>query len=230
MHFLVEDDTATIDMQDKLRLKLPPENALVSANREDPIRYYYKPFLGRLYRQRINLGLSLLTYPVENVLDVGCGSGILAPTLIDACQHYTGIDIELPEASPYLARFSERANFRQMDICKTDFPDNFFDAIMIFSILEHIPDLKSALYEIMRVLKPGGQCISGFPMVNFFMHYCFRLAGFREAEECHVNNPSRILKAISSVLKVKQIRTMPLWAYRSFALYTCVKATKPCAY
>ncbi|MDD5156198.1 MAG: class I SAM-dependent methyltransferase [Candidatus Omnitrophica bacterium] len=213
-------------MPDKLHLKLPPIGALAPANSEDPLGYYYKPFVGWFYRQRIDTGLALLSYPVENVLDVGCGSGILAPALLDACSHYVGIDTQLAKIPAYLEHLGGKAVFKEMDICKTDFPDDSFDAIMMFSIFEHMRDLASAVSEVKRILKPGGQCIAGFPMVNLFMQWCFRLIGFGRAGECHINDSSRIIKAVSSALKISRIKTIPPGAHHSLALYTCIKATK----
>ena len=36
------------------------------------------------------------------------------------------------------------------------YPDNYFNTIVSNCVLEHIPDVKSSLKEIQRVLKPGG--------------------------------------------------------------------------
>jgi len=165
-------------------------------------------------------------HPVESVLDVGCASGVLAETLIGACQRYTGIDTELAEPGGYRAAQGERAVFRKADIRRTDFPDNSFDAVFLFSVLEHIQELDAVMHEVKRILKPQGECIAGFPQVNFFMRACFGLIGFHEAQECHINRPSRILKAISSVFSVKKIKTIPPGFSHQTALYTCVKAVK----
>lgn len=213
-------------MQNRLRLKVPPKNTLIAANKEDPLRGYYHPLLGWLFQHRINVGLSLLTYPVESVLEVGCGSGILISTLIDVCQRYTGIDTELPVITPYLASFGEKAVFRQMDICHTDFPDNFFDTIIIFSVFEHIRDLSAALKEVRRILKPQGQCIAGFPLVNSLMNSYFRFIGFNEVDKCHINNSTRIIGEISDFLKIDKVKTIPACVSSSIALYTCLRATK----
>jgi len=150
----------------------------------------------------------------------------LAPTLLSTCSHYVGIDTQLAKVPAYLKNFGGKAIFKEMDICKTDFPDDFFDAVMMFSIFEHMSDLAPALSEVKRILKPGGQCIAGFPMVNLFMQWCFRLIGFHKAGECHINDSSRIIKAVSSTLKISRIKTIPAGAHHSLALYTCIKATK----
>lgn len=42
------------------------------------------------------------------------------------------------------------------DICNLPFNDNEFDIILCNHVLEHIPDDTKAMYELYRVLKPGG--------------------------------------------------------------------------
>lgn len=42
------------------------------------------------------------------------------------------------------------------DICHLPFEDNQFDIILCNHVLEHIPDHGRALYELYRVMKPGG--------------------------------------------------------------------------
>lgn len=48
---------------------------------------------------------------------------------------------------------------RHMDITAMDFPDNTFDCVTCYHVLEHIPDDRKAMREILRVMKPGGWAI-----------------------------------------------------------------------
>ena len=61
-----------------------------------------------------------------------------------------------------------------MDASNLDFPDQWFDAIFNFGIINHIPNWKECIAELKRVLKDGGSLIledlsldsfSGFPGV-----------------------------------------------------------------
>ena len=49
------------------------------------------------------------------------------------------------------------------DICNLPFADNDFDFILCNHVLEHIPDDKKAMSELLRVLKPNGTAILQIP-------------------------------------------------------------------
>jgi ubiquinone/menaquinone biosynthesis C-methylase UbiE len=51
-----------------------------------------------------------------------------------------------------------------MSITDIKFPDNHFDIILCNHVLEHVPDDKKAMSELMRVLKPGGFGILQVPI------------------------------------------------------------------
>jgi len=52
----------------------------------------------------------------------------------------------------------------KMDIQAMPFEDNTFDVVLCNHVLEHIPDDKKAMREILRVMKPGGWAILQVPM------------------------------------------------------------------
>jgi SAM-dependent methyltransferase len=51
-----------------------------------------------------------------------------------------------------------------MDITDIQYEDNTFDAIYCSHVLEHVPDDRTAMRELYRVLKPGGWAILQVPM------------------------------------------------------------------
>ena len=42
-------------------------------------------------------------------------------------------------------------------------PDGHYDVVLLTQVLEHVPDPKAVLYEIQRVLKPGGKLLLSVP-------------------------------------------------------------------
>jgi Methylase involved in ubiquinone/menaquinone biosynthesis len=82
----------------------------------------------------------------KKVLEVGAGSGLLQ----DAVDDYTGLDI-----AGSARRFFHKS-FVEASATHMPFPDNSFDALWSFRVLEHIPNPERALLEMRRIVKPGG--------------------------------------------------------------------------
>jgi hypothetical protein len=55
---------------------------------------------------------------------------------------------------------------RHEDVCSSSFPSNCFDFIFSGDVLEHVPEPRKALFEIHRVLKPGGKHIFTVPFIE----------------------------------------------------------------
>lgn len=52
---------------------------------------------------------------------------------------------------------------RHEDVTQLTFGPGTFDAVLSFDVLEHVPDYRSALKEMARVLRPGGTLLASFP-------------------------------------------------------------------
>lgn len=92
------------------------------------------------------------------VLDAGSGSGFGSKKLLKAgAKKVYGIDIS-PDSIKYCQNKyqDKRLIFKRQSLANLDFPDNFFDLVVAFEVIEHIDKHEKALDEIFRVLKPGG--------------------------------------------------------------------------
>ncbi|AKU90162.1 class I SAM-dependent methyltransferase [Vulgatibacter incomptus] len=94
-----------------------------------------------------------------NVLDVGCGTGVVALTAARVGAEVTGVDLtpELVErAKNNAALMGFPARFVEGDVEALPFPDAAFDVVV--SQFGHIfaPRPELAVKEMLRVLKPGG--------------------------------------------------------------------------
>jgi len=62
------------------------------------------------------------------------------------------------------------------DIASTPLPSDSVDAVILDSVIEHIPDPQAVVKEVLRVLRPGGRllCINPFlfPYHGYPAHYC----------------------------------------------------------
>jgi ubiquinone/menaquinone biosynthesis C-methylase UbiE len=92
------------------------------------------------------------------VLDVACGTGIVARTVADrlgAAGRVVGVD--LSEAMLTVARrVRPDVEWRQGDVSALPFPDRSFDAVLCQMALMFFPDRAGAVREMRRVVRDGG--------------------------------------------------------------------------
>ncbi len=100
------------------------------------------------------------------VLDVGCGSALVADRLRDLDVDYVGVDFgghHIEYAGRKYAGFGPgvggsglRAGFAQCKAEELPFPDDSFDVVVLSEVIEHLLRPEDAVWEIARVLRPGG--------------------------------------------------------------------------
>lgn len=219
----------------RLRLSLPPRGHLTPNNAVDPLGFYYTPLVGRLFRARIDIGLSLLSGRFHRMLEIGYGSGLLLPTLHKVCDELHGADLEVepPGLRERLSSLSVRAaSLVRADISQLPFPDGYFDGVVAFSILEHLRahELGPALAEVARVLEPGGKFLIGCPAVHKAMNAAFSAIGFHDIESHHFSGLPDILKVAEAHFTVARRETLPPVIGRvlplGWAPYSCVLLTR----
>lgn len=96
--------------------------------------------------------------PAWTVADLGCGTGDAAERLAPFVRRVIAVDQSdamLEAAKRRLARFPN-IEFLTGDLERLPLADASIDAAVTVLVLHHIADLRAALAEIHRVLKPGG--------------------------------------------------------------------------
>jgi ubiquinone/menaquinone biosynthesis C-methylase UbiE len=99
----------------------------------------------------------------KEVLDIGCGTGILSFILMDSGAK----KVVCGDISPYmLEQCKEKASakgypldqldFRQLDFESLPFADNSFDVVLSSMVFIFVPDKQKAIAEMVRVVKPDG--------------------------------------------------------------------------
>jgi len=105
------------------------------------------------------------------VLDAGCGSGRhLCESFRTPGVEVTGVDLnraDLGKAKGFLSLMAREQKGRwlvaQADVTKLPFADGSFDVVICSEVLEHIKDNRTAVAELVRVLKPGGDLVVTVP-------------------------------------------------------------------
>lgn len=94
--------------------------------------------------------------PSGRVLDVGAGYGFFLSALERA--GYQGAGLEISEHAGEEARRRTKAEISVQGAEEPyPFPDDSFDAVAMFDVIEHLADYGAALAHCRRVLKPGGK-------------------------------------------------------------------------
>jgi len=104
----------------------------------------------------------------RDVLDVGCGGGILAEAMARRGARVTGIDLaEKPLRVAELHLLESHAEVRYARASAEDYAASHagaFDVLTCMEMLEHVPDPASAVAACARLLKPGGRAF--FSTIN----------------------------------------------------------------
>ena len=111
----------------------------------------------------------LRTHPIPlsrnaQILDAGCGTGLLTIALLKALDHpvrITAIDLSgssietAKKAVEEKAGREDKVRFTQANVLALPFANNSFDFVVTSGVLEYVP-LRDGLGELARVLKPKG--------------------------------------------------------------------------
>jgi SAM-dependent methyltransferase len=211
MHTRVDDSsTIPIEPPPKVTLKLLPRSSYVGVNEFDPIRYYYWPVLGPMYRRRVELCLSEC-HPGGRVLEVGFGPGATFINLSEMYDEIHGLDLStsVEEVTKVFRDLAIDVNLRNGDVLGMPYPDETFDTVLLISILEHLRphELPAAFAEVKRVLKTGGQAVYGVPVERPITVWVFRLLG-HSIRDHHLSPERDVRRAASDALRLERLVQM----------------------
>ncbi len=101
-----------------------------------------------------------ITLSGKNVLDVGCGGGILSESMAHQGAEVTGIDMgeaPLEVARLHLLESGLEVDYRRIPVeqLAREQPESY-DLVTCMEMLEHVPDPASVVRACIRLTKPGG--------------------------------------------------------------------------
>lgn len=114
----------------------------------------------RLFAERkIEALLAILPPPPATMLECGCGSAEVSAAL--AAHGYRATLLDAAPAALQVARrrFARRgldAGYTLGNVYRLPFPDDTFDILTSFGLLEHFADVEKVIAEMVRVIRPGG--------------------------------------------------------------------------
>jgi len=126
--------------------------------------YSDESWLGYPFRIRKARALELFDKDGGQVLDVGCGPGIMASDLVERGCDFWGIDSSSEMVNQAKLNFGshDKTHFSVGAAENLCFADGTFDAVVCMGVIEFVDNDELALSEMVRVLRPGGTLIVAF--------------------------------------------------------------------
>ena len=157
------------------------DDGFFGALRNYLLLHYYQPTIwSRLLTGFIPNVPAIPQYQKNGIImDIGCGTGGTLISLGKLGWHTYGVDINANAIAIAKANGVEHAfvgTYQKL----TQFPDNYFDAIRLYHVIEHLHDPGDCLKVIRRKLKKNGELIIGTPnadslVSNIFGTYWYNL-------------------------------------------------------
>lgn len=156
------------------------------------------PGLKSLYRWLSDTRSTVLpAAPQEGsrALELGCGTGQFLQSLNRVGWNCEGVELVTAAAEQARQRGFE---IHEGTLESAQFPDCRFDAAFAWHVLEHLPDVRSSLVELHRVLKPNGLLAFSLPNVGCWEPYVFGRNWYvwELPRHLHFFNPSRLRRLL----------------------------------
>ena len=88
-------------------------------------------------------------------LDVGCSAGFVVAAAEQAGFEAYGVELETAAVN-YANGKLGLSKVSAGTLVEQQYPDEYFDVISMYDVIEHVPDLNSIVAELRRLIKPSG--------------------------------------------------------------------------
>lgn len=121
---------------------------------------------GRMATFRDGMKLITKVYGKKGkLLDVGSAGGFFVKAAEEEGWEGYGV-----EPSTWMVDWGKKnlglKNFKSGTMESAKYPDNFFDVVTLWDVLEHVPDPTATLREANRIIKPGGMVFVNYPNIG----------------------------------------------------------------
>ena len=160
-HLTSEDGMELLLWQERtfFDTQLETDGLYIAAGKINPLPKYYTQIRPEIFRAVPSESL--------NVLDVGCGAGMLGKALKAQNPHRKVVGIEFnKDACRVAQQYLDNAYHADLESFDPPFMPGQFDCIILADVLEHLRDPWSIAKQYATYLKPGGTFIASIPNVR----------------------------------------------------------------
>jgi ubiquinone/menaquinone biosynthesis C-methylase UbiE len=211
-------------------LQLLPLDALMKTGDVDHADWNFRPLLGQIQKIRFRLIRKLLKVRRwHRLLEIGYGSGVFMPELARHADELFGIDPHPypDEVANVLAEHGVEAKLATGSATSMPYADGFFDAIVIVSALEFIPDLDQACLEMRRLLTPDGVVIAVTPGQSPLLDLGVKILTGQSAKSDFGDRRAKIIPTLMKHFGVDRQLNSPPFIGRIVPLYTAMRLIAP---
>jgi 2-polyprenyl-3-methyl-5-hydroxy-6-metoxy-1,4-benzoquinol methylase/GT2 family glycosyltransferase/Tfp pilus assembly protein PilF len=140
-------------------IKQPPSETLSSKEKNQPVNKSYYGFA----RPEIQ---DLVSQNAKKILDIGCGAGVLGKELKHRRKRYVAGIEYTPEAAIKAETVLDKVYMGNAVKILPEMQENSFDTIIMADFLEHIANPEKILFDVKRILTPGGKLVLSIPNVR----------------------------------------------------------------
>lgn len=159
----------------------------------------------------------------SNILDIGCGGGILAEELTDRGANVTGLDAS--KKTIQIAKDHAKEKSFKVNYLNTSLEDHIkknnqkYDAIVCFELIEHVPDQLKLIQDISSICKKGTKVflstinrnITSFALAKIMAEYILKIVPEGTHQYKKFIKPSELAKMLEMVdLNIDNIKGVKL--------------------
>ena len=163
------------------------------------------------------------------ILDLGAGTGNLSKRVMESCPNSLVVALDNNRAMLDLLRMKCRPYLRRDDqgpgvlVCKQDITslygldDNSFDYVLSNNVFYAVSDTESALKEVRRVLKPGGELRVSGPRADTNLEVLFRRIRADLEETGEFKNLEKVYKHVKQLNELRLRPMLHRWTTDDFS-------------
>lgn len=208
-------------------VEMLPAHLLLETGPFDHGAWNCKPVLGWQQRQRFRLIARLIgDRHFGEILEIGYGSGVFAPELVQHCDRYVGLDVHQKntEVAAVLGSVGIEADLRVGSASAMPIPDDSVDGVVGVSVLEFVDDIVATCEEISRVLRPDGRAFLTVTGDSPILDLALRIITGESADKdfadrrAHLEQTVRNTLVAERTLRFPRIAVLGIQVYQAFSM------------